>query len=114
MLHADQWIVTFGGQLQIGDDTEVEDVAAPRLVRGRAVREFWLRERLDVYEAKLLSTVLSQRGALTRKELAKAADVSGVSSTFSTSLGQMKRVGIFAYTGGKVALSPEARWAMLG
>lgn len=126
-LHARQWIVTFDGKMQVGDDSEVVfvgdpvapgtsafGIARPALARGRAVRDYWRTERLDDYKRKLLDAVLAQRAGLTRKELAAAASVSAVSSTFSTTLGQMKRAGIFEYTGGKVALSPEARWAMLG
>lgn len=124
-LHAEGWVETVAGKLVASDrvvfvgeplvpGVECLCVPAPRLERGRAVREYWLRERLDAYRAKLLQTVLAQRGGLTRAELAKAAAVSGVSSTFSTTLGQMRRAGIFTYTGGKVALSAEARWAMLG
>ncbi len=113
-LHADQWIRTADGKLVVGDEAETVSVGEPRLARGRAVREFWRTSRLDAYKCKLLDAVLAQRGAISRKELAQAAGVSQVSSTFSTSLGQMKRAGILAYPLGKVALSPEARWALLG
>jgi len=111
-LHADGWIQTVDGKLVA--DGAVVGVGEPRLARGRAVREFWRTSRLDAYKCKLLDAVLAQRGGLTRAELAKAADVSKISSTFSTSLGQLKRAGLFVNAGGKVALSPEARWAMLG
>lgn len=85
----------------------------PKLTRGSAVRNFWLNERLDAYSAKLVAAAASLRHAVPRKELARLAGVSPISSTYSSTLATLKRGALLAADGTKIGLSPEARWAML-